>query len=243
MKELPGSDFFDDQGVFEEYLKKRSWSQNPNQLMEYPAVLELTKEIQGNVLDIGCGYGDIVTHLLDRKISQYVGIDSSTRMIALATSKHKDKRVSFIHSSVEGWEFERSKFDWVLSRLVFHYVADLKKIMIEIYRSLKENGKLVFSVEHPVITSSMHLSENVGRKQDWKVDQYFEVGERIQEWMGKRVIKYHRTVEEYCRVIKQSGFIIESIKEGCPQRDDFLTTGEYERRKRIPVFLIFRVTK
>ena len=240
MKDLQGSEFYDNQAVFERYINHRKWVENPNELIEKPIFLELAYGIKGNVLDLGCGYGDISSELLSKGITRYTGIDSSSRMIALGKSQIKDNSVELIKSNVEDWEYGKSRYDWVISRLVFHYIADLEKTMLKIYQGLKENGKLLFSVEHPVITSSINLPRNEGKKQDWRVDQYFELGVRVQEWMGNRVIKYHRSIEDYWRMVKLAGFIIEGIKEGCPQEAYFLTREEYERRKRIPLFLYYQ---
>ena len=57
--------------------------------------------------------------------------------------------------------------------------------------------------------------------------------------MGGQVIKYHRTVENYFVSLQRAGFFVENLREAAPQRDQF-GDGEatYQRRKRIPLFLI-----
>jgi hypothetical protein len=57
--------------------------------------------------------------------------------------------------------------------------------------------------------------------------------------MGGQVIKYHRTVEDYFVGLQQAGFMVESLREAEPRRAMFGEDEEtYQRRKRIPLFLI-----
>ena len=70
------------------------------------------------------------------------------------------------------------------------------------------------------------------------MDNYFEAGQRITSWMGGQVIKYHRTVENYFVSLQRAGFFVESLREAEPQREWFQDEDTYQRRKRIPLFLI-----
>ena len=42
----------------------------------------------------------------------------------------------------------------------------------------------------------------------WMVADYFYRG-RIEPWIDKKVVKYHRTIEEYDQPLKEAGFRIE----------------------------------
>jgi hypothetical protein len=95
-----------------------------------------------------------------------------------------------------------------------------------------------------VITSSDRGWQGTGPRQDWLVDNDFDTGERITSWMGGQVIKYHRTVENYFVSLQQAGFVVESLREAEPQRERFNEDDQtYERRKRIPLFLIMAAQK
>jgi hypothetical protein len=56
--------------------------------------------------------------------------------------------------------------------------------------------------------------------------------------MGGQVVKYHRTVENYFVSLQRAGFSIKSLREAEPQRIHFEDDDTYQRRKRIPLFLI-----
>ena len=235
-----GNEFYDEDQVFQQYLQKRERAENPNDLIEKPIFLSLTNEISGHVLDLGCGYGDIALELIKRGASQYTGIDASQKMINLAKEKAQDPAIHFLQSDIEKWFYETKSYDWIISRLALHYIDDLAALFQKIHQSLKPNGKLLFSVEHPVLTSSMNLPRPKGKKQGWQVDQYFEQGKREQVWMDAQVIKYHRTLEAFWQLLKGAGFQVEEIREGRPNAKYFARKEEFERRKRIPLFLIIK---
>jgi hypothetical protein len=125
----------------------------------------------------------------------------------------------------------------VLARLVLHYVADLPALCAQVFGTLVPGGRFIFSVEHPVITSCDRGWPTGNLRQDWIVDDYFDTGLRVASWLGGRVEKYHRTIEDYVTTLQRSGFSIEHLRESCPQREHFQDEQTYARRKRIPLFL------
>ncbi len=243
MKAQEGHDFYDSGEVFERYVQHRAWEENPVEVIEKPLILGLLPDkLKGAVLDVGCGYGDLAAELLRRGASRYTGIDASGKMIGLAESQVSDRRAAFIQADITQWHNEAA-YKLIVARLVFHYVADLAVLLDKFRSCLPRSGQLICSVEHPLLTSSMEVFRPAGKKGDWVVDEYFNLGPRTQEWMGGKVVKYHRSVEEYWRLFTQAGFRIDSLREGCPQPEQFSTAGEYERRKRIPLFLIMKAVK
>jgi hypothetical protein len=82
-----------------------------------------------------------------------------------------------------------------------------------------------------------------GKRKDWIVDDYFLTGKREEPWMGSLVVKYHRTIEEYFTLLVQAGLAVERLKEASPEASSFREKTEYERRKRIPLFLLFSCRK
>lgn len=69
------------------------------------------------------------------------------------------------------------------------------------------------------------------------MDRYFDRGFRTQFWMGEEVEKYHRTVEDYFLSLQQAGFVVEYLRESCPDQCYFVNQETYKRRTRIPLFL------
>ena len=141
---------------------------------------------------------------------------------------------------METWDFPQEQYDLVVSRLALHYLEDLESVF-KLYSSLKVDGQFVFSVQHPILTSSVQSATKSART-DWKVDDYFNTGKRV-ELDEKEVVKYHRTIEEYFKELKHAGFKIEEISECRPRLENFKSEEEYRRRMRIPLFLVFACSK
>ena len=164
--------------------------------------------------------------------------------MAKEATKSLTDTVGTVHlSSMESWDFQTGNYDLIVSRLALHYLADLKDIFRKAHKTLANDGRFVFSVQHPVLTSSIKSAAACSSKADWIVDDYFNSGERVEPWIDKKVVKYHRTIEEYYQLLKQAGFMIEDIREGTPRVEEFSSESEYKRRMRIPLFLLFSCKK
>jgi SAM-dependent methyltransferase len=140
---------------------------------------------------------------------------------------------------METWNYPSHQFDLITSRLALHYIQEIEAVFTEVYQALIEGGRFIFSIEHPLITSCDRGWQNDGPRQDWIVDEYFETGPRVTTWMGSKVIKYHRTIEDYFAALQAAGFVVDTLRESRPRRARFRDQATYERRKRIPLMLFF----
>jgi SAM-dependent methyltransferase len=243
-KEKEGREFFDNPDVFRQYRQHRESRDNPNDTMERPVILELLGRVNGaRILDLGCGDGQLGRHVLDRGAASYFGVDGSQKMVALAKENLRGSVADVIRDDIRTWTYPPGAFDVVLSRLALHYIENLDGVLHQIRRCLIPEGRFIFSVEHPVLTSSDKALPPGNVRQDWIVDNYFKIGQRVTCWMGEPVVKYHRTVEDYFDSLQKAGFVIEDLREGNPDRQVFSTDEAFERRTRIPLFLIFGTRK
>ncbi len=234
-----GPDFFDDDSVFATYAAMRERADSPNETMEAPVFYELVGDVRGQrILDLGCGSGSLGRELLARGAGSYVGVDGSRNMAAAARSTLEGTSGIVVEQRVETWEYPSSTFDLVVSRLALHYVAEIGPLLASVARALVDGGKLVFSVEHPVITSCARGWKEGTARRDWLVDDYFDAGPRVTSWLGGRVQKYHRTVEDYFAATRAAGFAVEQLCEAGPRPQLFADGETYQRRRRIPLFLI-----
>lgn len=163
-------------------------------------------------------------------------------MVDLATENLAEYNALIKKIKIENLEI-REGYDIIISRLVLHYIEDLDPLMEKIRAGLKDDGEFIFSIEHPIITSNYESYHKKVKRGNWIVDNYFDTGERINNWLGKKVIKYHKTLEEYWEIIKRANLEIVELKESKPLRCNFEAEEEYLRRKRIPLFLIFHLKK
>jgi SAM-dependent methyltransferase len=240
-----GPDFYDDKAVYKTYLARRQRYNNPNATLEKPVVLELIGDLtEKRILDIGCGDAMFGREALARGCQSYLGVDGSSNMVESARTVLAGTKGEIVQAALENWDYPAAAFDLVISRLVLHYIRDVDSVFRQIYKALVISGLFVFSVEHPVITSSDRGWQSEGPRQDWIVDSYFDAGQRLTSWMGGKVIKYHRTVENYFTSLRRAGFVVEDLREAEPKPERFEGDEEtYQRRRRIPLFLIMAARK
>ena len=235
-----GPAFYDDEAIFEEYHARRKQGTNANRLLEEPVILEMIGAVEGlRVADLGCGDGVLGVQLLAAGAARYEGVDGSERMVARAQELLAGSSGTAAHVMLEEWEAAAESLELVVSRLVLHYLAedDLLALLRRVHAGLTPGGRLVVSVEHPVLTSCNASLEQSGRRGSWIVDDYFATGARKVHWMGGTVTKHHRTVADYFRLLQEAGFAVEMLRESRPERERFETEEEYQRRMRIPLFL------
>lgn len=238
-----GSDFYDNVDQFEKYMERRQWQENANDTLEKPVMLELIGDVAGKtILDLGCGDAKFGVELLraGQEGTAYTGVEGSLNMVRAANESVKGTNARIEQAFMEDWTYPAGTYDLVISRLAIHYIEDVESLFHKIYHTLKENGTFVFSVEHPVITSTMQPS---GTRTSWVVDQYFVEGFREQQWLGGSVKKMHRSIESYYMALQRAGFHVEHLRESTPQRSYFVNEETYLRRQRIPLFLFLAARK
>lgn len=91
------------------------------------------------ILDIGCGDG-VLTEELSRLVpnGQVVGIDASLGMIKTARNL-QHHNLTFAHMDINNIAF-REEFDLVFSNATLHWIKNHKRLLQNIYKSLKPNG-------------------------------------------------------------------------------------------------------
>jgi len=241
---LEGAAFYDQPSVFEIYSEHRLSANNPNDLMEGPTFLELLGPARGlRIVELGCGDAGFGRQLLAAGCQSYTGVDASQNMAEAAKRTLRGTAGLVRQERLESFLLESGTLDLVVSRLALHYVDDLAAVLQRVHRALVPGGRLVFSVEHPIITSCDRGWDQSGPRGSWVVDDYFRTGKREMRWLGARVQKYHRTVEDYIGLVQQAGFRLDSLREARPRPDLFVSTDEFQRRSRIPLFLLLASTR
>ena len=232
-----GPDFYDDDEAFAAYMASRERPDNPNDTLERPILLEMVGNLRDRrILDLGCGAANFGQYALAQGCRVYLGVEASHNMVAAARENLAGTSGEIVSAEMESWTYPTATFDLAVSSLALHYVADLDAVFAGIYRALVDQGLFVLSVEHPIITSCARGWKQI-RRQDWGVDNYFVLGPRETEWLGGRVIREHRTIEGYVGAMQAAGFVLDGLRESRPRRELFVDEAEYERRRRIPLFL------
>jgi len=237
--ERRGGAFYDEPEVFERYRRHRQWSLNPSVVMEEPALLEELGVVSGvRVLDLGCGDAAVGRMLLDAGAVRYLGVHGSARMVEAGRAALGGTVGEVVRCDIEEFSAAPGSFDLVLSRMAFHYLKDISGVLEACHEWLSPGGRLVFTIVHAVITSHDARASTDEPRRDWVVDDYFDCGARAQQWLGVRSCWYHRTIEEYVRLLRQAGFALTNLRECAPVRERFDDQAEFERRRSIPLVLL-----
>jgi ubiquinone/menaquinone biosynthesis C-methylase UbiE len=233
-----GGDAYDEQVTARYLTHRHAGSSNPNTVMEEPAVLDQLGDASGlRVLDLGCGDGSFAPTVLARGAASYLGVDGSPSMVRTARATVAVPSAAFQRCSIEDFDAPAGSFDLVTSRMALHYVADVATVLRTIHRLLTTDGRLIFTVVHPVITS--HDNQPPGPRTTWTVDRYFEPGPRPRTWFGQQVTWHHRTIETYVCALRDAGFSLDLLSE-CEPRPGLLAddADELARRRRVPLMLL-----
>ncbi len=242
--EFRGASVYDQEDFFSNYMKRRGRKDSPNNAIEGPIIHELIGDFQGKkILDLGCGDATFGKELLNQGAGSYTGVEGSEQMVEAAKNNLAGTNGTIYHKTMESYNYTADQFDIVTSRFAIHYVSDIQILFQNVQKTLKDNGKFVFSVQHPLTTSSFISKKTGDKRGNWIVDDYFHEGERKEPWIDQIVVKYHRTIEHYFRALSRSGFSVIDLREGTPKREHFTSDEEFERRMRIPVVLAFLCVK
>ena len=114
-----------------------------------------------NVLDAGCGTGDI---LLSLNIQSALGIDISPTMIAIAKEKGlKKNNISFLASDITTFSSSK-KFDAILLFDVIEHLTNPEKTIRSLSNLLTDDGIIILTMANPYWKPILLLAEKLGLK-------------------------------------------------------------------------------
>lgn len=164
--------------------------------LERELVLELLGDVAGrDVLDVGCGDGDLAVTL--RKHHAWVsGIDASQAMIdaARARAQAESTDIAFEVARAEQLPFPDGRFDIVAAVTVLCFVKDAASVFRETARVLRPGGRLVIG--------------ELGKWSTWAAAR------RVRGWLGSPTWRegQFRTARELRALAGQAGLLVESIR-------------------------------
>ena len=170
---------------------------------------EFAKEIvtNGDVCgDFACGtgYGSI---LISDKASKVVGADLDKEVITTIKERYKDKEnVTFLNENLLNLKFEKL-FDTIISfETLEHFTEEDVISLLNIFaKSLKENGKIVFSTPYmqdkseDAIRLGFHLTFYIDENKvnDWLTKTGFEIQDVYYQNYDTHVIKKELEKKEF----------------------------------------------
>ncbi|TDD59464.1 class I SAM-dependent methyltransferase [Kribbella antibiotica] len=167
-----------------------------------PAVLALAGDVAGRtILDVGCGSGSLTEGLLAGGAS-VTGCEASPAMAAIARERLGEQVTIDSADLAQKLPYADAQFDDVIVSLVLHYFEDWTGPLAELRRILKPGGRLIVSVNHPVVYLFARPDGNYFSTDDW-TDDY--------DWGS--LTYWHRPLHVMTDSFTQAGFRISVISE------------------------------
>ena len=232
---------YDNPEFFEGYSRLSRSVEGLDGAAEWPALKALLPELRGlRVVDLGCGFGWFCRWAQQQGAAAVLGIDVSKKMLARARAAATDAAITYLEADLEGAELPQAAFDLAYSSLALHYVEDLGGLLAKVRRALAPNGRLVFSVEHPIFTAPTQPGWSLGvdGRKTWPVDSYLCEGPRRTDWLAKGVIKQHRTLTTYLSLLLGLGFTLSHIEEWGPTDEQIAARSALADERQRPMFLL-----
>lgn len=138
----PKPNMFGDAEAYERFMGR--WSR-----LVAPRLAEFTALPQhGRLLDVGSGTGSLAFAIAGRKSqARVLGIDPSQEYVAYAASRNAfPERVRFEVGDAQQLRFPDASFDAALSLLVFNFIPNPKKALLELRRVTKPRGRISAAV-------------------------------------------------------------------------------------------------
>jgi len=204
-----------------------------NAYYERPATLALAGEVAGRrVLDAGCGSGLLSAALRDRG-AIVTGIDSSAKMLELARQRLGASADLHLADLGGPLPFPGGAFDDVIASLVLHYLQDWAGPLAELRRVLTPGGRLIVSVDHPVVFKLVNPGADYFATRQWSFEWAFGGHTALMSF-------WHRPLHAMTDAFTTAGFRISVISEPQPApaaRDLF--PDEFRKLTTNPSFLFF----
>ncbi len=134
---------------------------------------ELTKNLEGLGIDLGCGTGSVIT-------KNTVGLDISFGMAKI----YKRKNENVVVGDIENLPFKTGSFDFAVSNFSLHW-TDIRKSFKEISRILKPKSRFVFCMP---VEGSLKIVEKILGEKNF---DFLEVKTVLES------LSYHFLVENY----------------------------------------------
>ena len=239
---------YDNQHFFDEYQKMRSEKINSNVLVEIPQIKKLLPDLKDKtILDLGCGAGGMSRYFIKQGAKRVLAIDISKNMITEA-KKYKIDKIEYRVLSMDKLNSIDEKFDLVFSSLAFHYVKNFEKLIKNISNLLKKDGILLFSQEHPLLTSTIPNDKfpkyyEVNKKRYYILADYQRETQRVAYWLDFNVVKYHRMLETVVNSICKFGMELIELKPSKPSQKALKLLPKLSKEFERPMYLFVKARK
>jgi len=222
-----------------------------------PAVMDLLGVSKDDaVVDVCCGQGVLVRHLLAAGARKVHGVDASERLIGSAKQRYQGERgVTFqVADACAKGAWADGSYDKAACVMAVHDVPDLDGLMGNMAASLKQGGSAVFVMMHPCfrIPKASHWGWDPDQKiQFRRLDSYGsprEIGIETRPGLktGESTVFYHRPISELITSIGSAGLsIVRCVELYSHRRSQSgpFSKAEHRAAEEFPLFLAWKTTR
>lgn len=169
--------------------------------------------IEGSaILEVGCGIGESLPHILKNNPLSYIGIDISENAIAKAKKSNQATNVSFLKADMsKKFPFSDNSFDEVFSVYGLGWSKNVQKTLAEIYRTLKPGGTLTFSWDHYLVRVIDEYNDKVCFQNSYNT----ELPTIRYNWnqTGYNIQSYQARPSTWFQLLQKVGFQVTSFYE------------------------------
>ncbi|HEY3835517.1 MAG TPA: class I SAM-dependent methyltransferase [Bryobacteraceae bacterium] len=176
------------------------------------------------VMEVGCGSGHSISHVVKRGAERVYGIDISSTQIALATERNRVDidagRVFLIEAPMEQ-ALNLRGIDLIFSIHAIGWTRDPAATFRNLAAYLKPRGRLIWSWGHPLFPEVLCVDGKFVLRESYS---YFnEQSQVAAQWHGSEgTVVQHRMLSTWLRHITQAGLVIRQLlepeAESCPDR-------------------------
>jgi 2-polyprenyl-3-methyl-5-hydroxy-6-metoxy-1,4-benzoquinol methylase len=135
----------DDRGYNQGFKPSRTLEIRTKRRYEY-ILSKIDTNKKNDILEIGCGLGDISFHLAKSENNNVLGTDLCAPFIEEAQKNYNLPNLEYMTLDFNHPEkLENRKFDYIVGNGILHHLYyDLDNALVNIKSLLKENGKIIF---------------------------------------------------------------------------------------------------
>lgn len=161
------------------YVKKKPASIYPTLAIRLRYMTDMLSDFKknGNIIDVGCGTGEMLQVLKKHKFLTY-GLDYSYKMLHEISKETVDQQYPLINSDIENLPFGNESFDGVICAGVIEYLNEDQKALREISRILKPGGYAIITISNRL--SPARLFEPLVHN---------AIGQKIKGWIKRYIFK------------------------------------------------------
>ena len=216
-----------------------------------PAAMDLLTVREGEaVLDLCCGQGVLVRHLLAAGAGRVLGVDASGKLIGAARQRYGgEKKAAFLRADAcAPGDWADGSFDAAACVMAVHDVPDVDGLMRNIAAALKPGGRAAIVMMHPCfrIPKESHWGWDADQKVQYRrLDRYgkaLEIGIQTRPGLGtdEGTVFYHRPLADLISAMGKASLGVTKCTELFSHRRSQVgpfSKAEHRAAEEFPLFL------